>query len=101
MLEKETHPELGCWRKGGSMTRTYVIAEIGINHNGSLAVAKQLMDAAKRSGADAVKFQKRTVELVYSEAELARPRLSPFGTTNGDVKRGLEFSWEDYEGVAD
>lgn len=75
---------------------TYVIAEIGINHNGSLDIAKQLIDAAVDAGCDAVKFQKRTIEIVYSPEELARPRESPFGTTNGDLKRGLEFGEEEY-----
>ena len=74
----------------------YVICEIGINHNGSLETAKQLIDAAKEAGADAAKFQARTIELVYLPAELARPRESPFGTTNGDLKRGLEFSVDQY-----
>ncbi len=73
-----------------------IVAEIGINHNGDLALAKRLIDAAAHAGCDAVKFQKRTVEVVYSPAELARPRESPFGATNGDLKRGLEFSTEQY-----
>lgn len=74
----------------------YVVAEIGINHNGSLTLVKELIDAAVECGCDAVKFQKRTVEVVYSLEELARPRESPFGTTNGDLKRGLEFGFEEY-----
>jgi N-acetylneuraminate synthase len=74
----------------------YVIAEIGINHNGDVDLAKRLISVAVSSGCDAVKFQKRTVEIVYSADELARPRESPFGTTNGDLKRGLEFDYEDY-----
>ena len=74
----------------------FIIAEIGINHNGDLALAKQLIDASKEAGADAVKFQKRTVDVVYSPEELARPRESPFGTTNGDLKRGLEFDRDGY-----
>lgn len=75
---------------------TFIVAEIGINHNGDLAIAKQLIEAAKGAGCDAVKFQKRTVELVYAESELSASRESPFGDTNGDLKRGLEFSAEDY-----
>ena len=75
---------------------TFVVAEIGINHNGSLETAKQLIDAAVAAGCDAVKFQKRTVEVVYSPEELARPRESPFGVTNGDLKRGLEFGVDQY-----
>lgn len=78
------------------VTPVYVIAELGINHQGSLDVAKRLIDAAKVCGADAVKFQKRTVETVYSAEELAKPRESVFGSTNGDLKRGLEFSFDQY-----
>jgi N-acetylneuraminate synthase len=74
----------------------YVIAEIGINHNGDIDIAKQLIDAAVAAGCDAVKFQKRTVDVVYSPEDLARLRESPFGTTNGDLKRGLEFGFEQY-----
>jgi N-acetylneuraminate synthase len=75
---------------------TFVVAEIGINHNGSLETAKQLIDAAVAAGCDAVKFQKRSIEVVYSAEELARPRESPFGVTNGDLKRGLEFGADQY-----
>jgi len=74
----------------------YIVAEIGINHNGSLELAKQLIDVAVDSGCDAVKFQKRTIETVYTKEELARPRESPFGLTNGDLKRGLEFGRKEY-----
>lgn len=77
----------------------YIIAEIGINHNGSLELAKKLIRAAKDCGADAVKFQKRTVEAVYTAEELAQPRESPFGTTNGDLKRGLEFGEKEYDQI--
>jgi N-acetylneuraminate synthase len=83
-------------REIGPDKPTFVVAEIGINHNGSLETAKQLIDAAVAAGCDAVKFQKRTVEVVYSAQELARPRESPFGTTNGDLKRGLEFGADQY-----
>lgn len=81
----------------------YIIAEIGINHNGSLELATQLMQAAKEARCDAVKFQKRTIEAVYTPEELAKPRESPFGRTNGDLKRQLELSVADYrtlDGVA-
>ena len=74
----------------------YVIAEIGINHNGDLDLAKRLISIAIAAGCDAVKFQKRTIEVVYSAEELSRPRESPFGNTNGDLKRGLEFEYDDY-----
>jgi N-acetylneuraminate synthase len=76
--------------------QTFVVGEIGINHNGDLEVAKKLVRAAAASGCDAVKFQKRTVDRVYTPEELARPRESPFGTTNGDLKRGLEFGHHEY-----
>jgi N-acetylneuraminate synthase len=74
----------------------FVVAEIGINHNGSLAVAKQLIDAAVDSGCDAVKLQKRTVSVVYTDDDLNRKRDSPFGTTNRDLKLGLEFGRDQY-----
>ncbi len=83
----------------GNQAATIVVAEIGINHNGSLEIAQRLMDAAKAAGADAVKFQKRTVEVVYTEEELSRPRESPFGKTNGDLKRGLEFGKKEYDAI--
>jgi N-acetylneuraminate synthase len=74
----------------------YVIAEIGINHNGDVELAKRLISIAVAAGCGAVKFQKRTIDVVYSAAELARPRESPFGETNEDLKRGLEFREEQY-----
>ncbi len=74
----------------------FVIAEIGINHNGDIEIAKKLIDAAVDTGCNAVKFQKRTVDVVYTAEELARPRENPFGETNGDLKYGLEFGEEDY-----
>jgi N-acetylneuraminate synthase len=77
----------------------FIAAEIGINHNGDVELAKRLIDAAKEAGADAVKFQKRTVEVVYSAEELARPRESPFGATNGELKHGLEFGSDEYSEI--
>ena len=73
-----------------------IVAEIGINHNVDLDLAKRMIEAAASAGCDAVKFQKRTIDLVYTPEELARPRESPFGRTNGDLKRGLEFGREEY-----
>ena len=73
----------------------YIIAEIGINHNGSLDIAKKLIDTAVLS-CDAVKFQKRTIDAIYAQEELVRPRENPFGLTNGDLKRGLEFGYNEY-----
>jgi N-acetylneuraminate synthase len=77
----------------------YVIAEIGINHNGDIDIAKKLINVASGAGCDAVKFQKRTIDVVYSPEELAKPRESPFGDTNGDLKRGLEFEIEEYREI--
>ena len=77
----------------------YFAAEIGINHNGDIEIAKKLIDAAALAGCQAVKFQKRTVEVVYSPEELAKPRENPFGPTNGDLKRGLEFDREKYDEI--
>jgi len=77
----------------------YVIAEIGINHNGDIDLAKRLISVAVAAGCDAVKFQKRTVDVVYTAEELAKPRESPFGTTNGDLKRALEFGRDEYEEI--
>jgi N-acetylneuraminate synthase len=78
----------------------YVIAEIGINHNGDIDLAKRLISVAVAAGCDAVKFQKRTVDIVYTAAELSTPRPNPFGDTNGDLKRGLEFGEEEYDEIA-
>jgi N-acetylneuraminate synthase len=74
----------------------FIVAEIGINHNGDLQIAKKLIDTAADAGCNAVKFQKRSVDVVYSTEELARPRESPFGSTNGDLKKGLEFGYDEY-----
>ncbi len=74
----------------------FIVAEIGINHNGSLKMAKSLISMAVECGCDAVKFQKRTVDVVYTKEELAKERKSVFGNTNGDLKRGLEFGEEEY-----
>jgi len=77
--------------------KTYIIAEIGINHNGSMKLAKKLIKQSHTAGADAVKFQKRDIEMVYSQEELDKPRESPWGTTNRQQKEGLEFSIEEYK----
>jgi N-acetylneuraminate synthase len=77
----------------------YVVAEIGINHNGDIDLAKKLINVASGADCDAVKFQKRTIDVVYTPEELAKPRESPFGNTNGDLKRGLEFEEEEYEEI--
>lgn len=77
----------------------FIVAEIGINHNGNLDIAKKLIDESVEAGCNAVKFQKRTVDVVYSPDELARPRENPFGSTNGDLKRGLEFGYREYSEI--
>ena len=79
------------------MSRTYIISEIGINHNGDVNLAKELIKNSAAAGADAVKFQKRTVELVYTKEELDKYRESPWGTTNRQQKQGLEFDMETYK----
>jgi len=86
-------------RRVGDGHRVYVIAEIGINHNGDIAIARKLIDKAVEHGFDAVKFQKRTIEVVFTPEDLARSRESPFGNTNGDLKRGLEFGIAQYREI--
>jgi N-acetylneuraminate synthase len=86
-------------RKIGDGHPCFIVAEIGINHNGDVNIAKKLIDVAAFAGCDAVKFQKRTVDVVYSAEELAKPRENPFGTTNGDLKRGLECGWKEYKEI--
>ena len=71
--------------------KVFIIAEIGINHNGDLNLAKKLIHHSKKIGADAVKFQKRTINIVYSEEELNQPRQSPFGNTNRDQKKRIRI----------
>jgi len=75
----------------------FIIAEIGINHNGDIEIAKKLIDVAKRTGCDAVKFQKRTIEKVYSKEVLDSLRESPWGTTTREQKIGLEFNKKEYD----
>ena len=79
----------------------YITAEIGINHNGDIEIAKKLIDVAVNAGCDAVKFQKRTIEKVYPEEVLDSPRESPWGTTTREQKLGLEFSLEEYSIIDD
>ena len=74
----------------------FLIAEIGINHNGSMDIAKKLINAAALAGFDAVKFQKRTIDIVYEKEYLDSPRESPWGKTQRAQKTGLEFSLEQY-----
>lgn len=81
------------------MEKPFLIAEIGINHNGDIKIAKQLIDEAVVAGFDAVKFQKRDVNLVYSKEILDTPRESPWGNTTREQKNGLELNSDDYEEI--
>jgi N-acetylneuraminate synthase len=83
------------------MKKIFYIAEIGINHNGDLDITKKLIDNAKLAGFDAVKFQKRDINLVYSKKILDTPRKSPWGETTREQKEGLEFSFEQYQLIND
>ncbi len=76
-----------------------ITAEIGINHNGDINLAKKLIDGAKYAGADMVKFQKRTIDKVYSKDDLDKYRESPWGTTNRQQKEGLEFGYKEYQEI--
>ena len=80
-----------------SYMKPFVIAEIGINHNGDIEIAKKLIDIAKNTGCDAVKFQKRTLDIVYTQELLDSPRESPWGKTQRDQKKGLEFGKHEYD----
>ena len=79
----------------------FIVAEAGVNHNGSLELAKKLIDAAVDAGANAVKFQKRSIEICYTKEELDKPRESPWGTTNRQQKEGLEFGLNEYLEIDD
>ena len=76
-----------------------IIAEIGINHNGDIDLAKKMITSAKKCGADIVKFQKRDINLVYSPEFLKEKRKSPWGTTQLDQKKGLEFTSKEYDAI--
>ena len=77
----------------------FKIAEIGINHNGDIDIAKKLILMAKKTGCDAVKFQKRTINTVYKKKELDKLRDSPWGTTQREQKEGLEFSKKEFDEI--
>ena len=79
----------------------FLIAEVGINHNGDMSIAKQLIDSAADAGFDAVKFQKRTIDDVYTQEFLDAPRESPWGTTQRAQKEGLEFTKDQYKEISD
>ena len=77
----------------------FIIAEIGINHNGDLSICKDLIDLAVDVGCDAVKFQKRDLNIVYSKEELNSDRESPWGKKFIDQKKGLEFDKKEYDEI--
>jgi len=77
----------------------FITAEIGINHNGDVELAKKMIDVAKNAGCDAVKFQKRTIEKVYSKEVLDSPRDSPWGKTTREQKLGIEFGQREYDEI--
>ena len=81
------------------MNKIAIISEIGINHNGDVSIAKDMIKESKLCGADLVKFQKRDINLVYSKEMLASKRESPWGTTFRQQKEGLEFGEKDYEEI--
>ena len=83
------------------MKTVYIISEIGINHNGDINLAKKMIDLSKKSGVDAVKFQKRDIDLVYSKSQLDKFRESPWGNTEREQKQGLEFGQREYEIIDD
>ena len=79
----------------------FIVAEIGINHNGDLSICKDLIDVAVQAGCDAVKLQKRDIDLVYTQEFLDKPRESPWGTTQRHQKEGLEFDLNDYNEISE
>ena len=81
------------------MNKPYLIAEIGINHNGDLNITKKLIDNAKDCGFNCVKFQKRTIDIVYDKNTLDLPRQSPWGNTTKEQKLGLEFEKLEYDEI--
>lgn len=88
-------------RPGATGERVFITAEIGINHNGDISTARKLIDVAAFAGCDAVKFQKRTIDLVYTKEFLDSPRESPWGTTQRAQKEALEFGEDEYDMIDD
>ncbi len=82
-----------------TLNMPFFIAEIGINHNGDMSLTKELIDLAIESGCQAVKFQKRDIDVVYTQEYLASARQSPWGTTQRDQKEGLEFGKQEYDEI--
>ena len=85
----------------GGNAPCFVVAEYGINWNGEIGIARQLVEVAAAAGCDAVKGQKRTVDAVFISEELAKPRPGLWGSTNGDLKRLLEMSYQQCAEVSD
>jgi len=83
----------------GNNESIFITAEAGINHNGDIDIARGLIDIASSSGCDAIKFQKRTVDIVYTKEELNKPRDSPWGTTQREQKEGIEFGKKEYDEI--
>lgn len=81
------------------MSKVFIISEIGINHNGDIDLAKKMIAICQKIGVDAVKFQKRDIDLVYSKEQLNKPRVSPWGNTEKEQKLGLEFNQKEYEEI--
>jgi len=79
--------------------KTFIIAELGINHNGDLSIAKKMIDGCVQAKVDAVKFQKRDINIVYSKEVLDQKRESPWGTTQRQQKEGLEFGDKEYDEI--
>ena len=96
MTSSNSLSNIFCFQDLGSEKYVYIIAEIGINHNGDMNICKKLIDIAVDSGCDAVKFQKRDIDLVYTKDFLASSRDSPWGKTQRDQKEGLELSLNEY-----
>lgn len=83
------------------MAKCKLVVEIGINANGNIETVKKMIDVAVAAGADFVKFQKRTVEAVYTKEELDALRESPWGTTIREQKDGLEMGIREYGEIND
>ena len=79
-------------KKDRSPWKVFIVAEVGINHNGDMSICKDLIDNAVHAGCDAVKFQKRDIDMVYTQEFLDSPRESPWGNTQRAQKEGLEFN---------
>ncbi len=91
--------DLSHFRASDSPHDVFIIGEIGINHNGDMEITRKLIDMARHAGCDAVKFQKRTIDIVYTADMLDQPRESPWGTTQRQQKEGLEFGKNEYDQI--